>query len=44
VTVSTADPGPETADPDPADDPADPLDLAPDALCGPMAECGYDDD
>ena len=39
-------PGPVTAadGPVPAGGPVDRPDLAPDALCGPMAECGYNDD
>jgi len=44
--VPGAIPGPVTATggPVPTGKPADQSDLAPDALCGPMAECGYSDD
>ncbi len=45
--VPGATPGPVTATGGPGSSPTAPTDkpdLAPDALCGPMAECGYSDD
>jgi MFS family permease len=44
VTGPSSTPEPTVAGPGPSRPPTDKPDLAPDALCGPMAECGYSDD